>query len=375
MGDPEAMSPVTHAKGRGGLINMGLTCYANAIIQALRHCARIPWILTEGRYNTLFSKTAGQKRQAQQELTESLAEIFKLLARCKKGESVKPAEFWRRLGPLVHDTIYEHLAMKAPHDSHEFFLFLLDTIHEATAQEVDMRILRAAPSTSEEHLVHGALQSWQREFSKAYSPFVDLFFGLIHWRTICGGCQNASHRWESFNCLKGVVPKGGLATEAPTLESMIEADMEPETVEGYQCDKCGQRTEAKRVARLWRLPQLTVVVLKRFTPDGRKIHTRMAPLTAESIDFSPLFSSSSPERNGVLSYSLRAIVDHHGGANGGHYTAQCKDVGSGKWFLYDDEGVAELSTNSSADGRIAGPPHFGDSTYMLFFERGTKRSP
>jgi ubiquitin C-terminal hydrolase len=75
-------------------------------------------------------------------------------------------------------------------------------------------------------------------------------------------------------------------------------------------------------------------------------------------DFSPYFSNESPEREGKTSYSLRGIVDHHGGPRGGHYTAQCKDQAKDTWHLYDDETVHKLPS-----------PMFGESTYMLFFER------
>jgi ubiquitin C-terminal hydrolase len=326
----------------------------------------VPWILTKGRYTSLFQKKEPTpKRSRQQELTTATAEVLQMLEQCKKGQSVRPGEFWARLALSVEDTLYEHLATKAPHDSHEFFLFLLETLHDSTALDVDMRILRPPPQTPQEHCVYGALQAWQREFSKSYSPFVDLFFGLMHWRTTCQACGNVSDRWESFNSIKAVVPKGGLAGEAPTLASMIEAELEPETIEGYHCDKCPQRTTAKRVARIWRLPQVIVVVLKRFTPDGRKIHTRMAALDGGSADptfqFTPFFSDDSPEKAGSLHYSLRAIVDHHGGANGGHYTAQTRAAAAAPWVLFDDENLMEL----------AGGPAFGDSTYMLFFERKT----
>ncbi len=362
MNNTSDQEPQQPRPGLGGLVNMGLTCYANATIQVLRQIPRLRWLLTPGLYDTLFTKDedAKPRRAAQQALTISFAEIVQMLWQCSKGQSVRPGEFWKRVVPTVEDTMYEHLARKAPHDSHEFFLFLLETIHEATAQEVDMRIVRPPPTTPQEHLVHGALVAWQREFSKEYSPFVDLFFGLSHWQTCCQECANITHRWESFNTLKVSIPAGGLGEQPPTLEQMFLNDLAAETIEGYQCDKCAKKTQAKRFMRIWRLPQVLVVVIKRFTPDGRKIHTRMAPLKGGALDCRLLFSTSSPERAGVLDYTLQGIVDHHGSAGGGHYTAQARHSETGAWHLYDDEGVMEL-----ADGQ----PAFGDSTYMLVFAR------
>ncbi len=353
---------VEEGSGYGGIVNMGLTCYANAVIQCMRHIPRVAWILEKGKFDTLFdsSPTLKAKRRMQQTTTTAFGEVVQMLWQCKKGQSVRPADFWRTVSPLVEDTLYEHFAMKAPHDAHEFFLFLLETIHESTAQEVEMRIVRPPPTTPQEHLVLQALQSWQREFSKEYSPFVDLFFGLTHWKTCCQECKNISHRWESFNSLKVSIPPTS-SDHPPTLLEMLETEMEPETVEGYQCDKCPQRTTAKRFARIWRLPQTLVIVIKRFTPDGRKVYTRIAPLqgSGEEMDLAPFFSEESPERKGDTTFHLRGIVDHHGGSNGGHYTAQARHCGDSKWYFYDDEGVNEMTTGSQ----------MGDTTYMLFLER------
>jgi hypothetical protein len=59
----------------GGLINMGMTCYANSVLQALRHCKKIPWIFEEGRYNTLFQKEPSANLIKQQGFASSFATI------------------------------------------------------------------------------------------------------------------------------------------------------------------------------------------------------------------------------------------------------------------------------------------------------------
>jgi ubiquitin C-terminal hydrolase len=253
--------------------------------------------------------------------------------------------------------------MKMPHDSHEFYLFMLDALHESMSQEVNMKILRPPPTTDTDRHVLQALETWKREFGKKYSPLVDLFFGLQHVTVRCTTCGNASHSWEVFSALKAQVPKELKEGRAPTLAEMIAAEFEPETIEGYVCEKCAPtRTTAEKSVRLWRLPIHIVVVLKRFTFDGRKIHTPCAAVP-ETFDFAPYISDESPEKGGKA--TLHSIVDHHGGTNGGHYTAQTKRDGSDTWLFYDDEAVT-----TGLPGMPA-MPFFGSSTYMLFFSRLT----
>ena len=50
-------------KGFGGLINMGLTCYGNAVLQNVRHLKKLVWIMEEGKYNTLFQKKPTERRK------------------------------------------------------------------------------------------------------------------------------------------------------------------------------------------------------------------------------------------------------------------------------------------------------------------------
>jgi len=338
----------------GGIVNIGATCYANAVIQAFANCEKLVWLLQEGRYSTLFRASPKKTRELQQSLTTSFAEVLRMLHACKDGQSVRPIQFWKTLGQAVEDTCYSHLATRQPHDSHEFFMFILDTLHESLSQEVEMRVTRPPPKTEEDHLVILSLESWQKEFSKHYSPLIDMFFGLAHVTITCQGCGKHSHRWETFTTLKGVVS----GNEPLSLQQMLEEEMKPETISEYVCDSCAPvRKDAKRTVRIWRLPQTLVIVLKRFSYTGQKINTPMTPLASSSFNFAPFFSAISPEKTAKTNYSLHSIVDHHGSSTGGHYTAQIYN--SDTWQLHDDEAVYPISNG----------PKFGSSTYMLFFQR------
>ena len=337
---------------------MGLTCYGNAVMQNLRHLSKLVWIMEEGKYNTLFNKQPSERRAKLQGITKAFAEIVQLIGKCNKGQSVRPGTFWNRVPAAVNDTMYEQLADKRCHDSHEFFLFLFESIHEATSQEVDMRILRAPPANKDEGLIHGALKSWQDSFTKEYSPFVHMFYGMFHQKTECQVCNNVSHRWEPFNALKVPAPKEG---QFNLLDSLRDDMLKHEDIDEYVCEKCGPpRRPAKKSVSIWRLPLVLVLTLKRFGNDGKKIRTPVEALPLTAIDLAPYFSAESPERVGETRYTLRGVVDHHGTSDFGHYTAQCRHTGNDKWYQYDDESVGELAG-----------PKFGESTYMLFLERHT----
>jgi ubiquitin C-terminal hydrolase len=344
----------------GGLVNMGLTCYGNTIMQNMRHIPKLNWILEEGKYSTLFRADASpdSERYKVQRVTQAFAKVSQFLWKCKRGQSVKPGEFWSHLIPAVHDTQYEQLAHKTFHDAHEFCQFLIESIHKSMIQDVDMRITYEPASAPKDVLIQSALTEWKKHFADEYSPLVHLFYGLLHYKTVCQGCKNISHRWEPFNSLKVPIHREGGTVDL--LESLRKDLLQEEVIEEYECEKCGPpRKQAKRSVSIWKLPLALILCAKRFDNQSKKISTAAEPVPLTPIDFTPLFSEESPERQGMVHYTLRGIVDHHGsGLQGGHYTAQCRHVQNDRWFIYDDEHVTPVEK-----------PLFGSTTYMLFLER------
>jgi ubiquitin C-terminal hydrolase len=339
----------------GGLINMGLTCYANAVIQNLRHLSKLTWLLEDGRYNTLFKRNATSKMELSQNLTKEFAKVVQLLGQCKKGQSVRPGNFWNTLIPAVNDTLYEQFAVKTFHDSHEFYQLILETIHQSTIQDVDIKIVRPMPKTPQDKLIYDALIAWQKTFEKEYSPFIHMFYGMYHQKTVCQTCNTVSHRWEAFNSLK--VPITVSSEPCDIMRALKEDLLHEELIDEYDCEKCGSpRRPAKKSTSIWKLPLVIVLSIKRFTNNGQKIRTAVAPISL--VDFTPYFSKESPEREGMVQYTLRGIVDHHGSSRGGHYTAQCRNIVTSGWHRYDDESVYPVEK-----------PEFGESTYMMFLER------
>lgn len=324
---------------------MGMTCYANAVIQCMRACDKLPWLFQNGRYSELL-----KKNDEKSIMTKSFAEVLQLLMTCNRGQSVRPGDFLQKFRQAIKGSGFEHLSQVAPHDSYEFYLCLLDTLHEALSQEVDMKITKTLLDADDKRPAE-ALKVWKQEFCKKYSPFVEYSYGLLHFVVKCKGCQKETYRWEPMTAIKGVVEPN---KPFQTLDEMLKAELVPEEIEGYQCDHCPQRQTAVRTTYIWKLPKYIVVVLKRFTYDGRRINTPVR-LEEETVSFNEIFSKASPEYDSASKYSLIACLDHHGGAHGGHYTAQTKTKGS--WYLYDDESVHNMEK-----------PMIGASTYMMWFE-------
>ena len=333
--------------GTGGIVNVGFTCYANATLQAFRHCHNIESLFQEDKYSTILKD--GCKYN---ELTKQFANLIQTLSTIQSSSSIKPNGFWHAFSEAAKDSCFDHLISREPHDAHEFLMFLLDSLHESLSRKVNMNITKCDLKSEKQIFHQKSLEVWKDSFEKSYSPFVNLFFGLFHIQTLCETCGFISNKWESFNTLKGVIKKG----DSPSLIECIMGELNEEIIDDYACDKCApKRSRALRKTRVWKLPKNLIVVLKRFNYDGQKIHTPVKSF-GPVISLEELFSHASPNKKSC-DYQLTSIVDHHGSSRGGHYTAQAKNRSEEKWFLYDDQNV------HSIEG-----PSMGESSYIFFLE-------
>ena len=330
--------------GIGGIVNVGFTCYANAIFQAFRHCKGIEDLCKEEKYSVMLKPNCKYN-----DVTKQFANIVQNLSTMTSSQSLRPNGFWNAFCSVVKDSCFEHLASRQPHDAHEFLMFLLDSLHESLSREITMNITKCSLISEKQIFHQKSLETWKTNFEKQYSPIVHSFFGMFHIQTICKKCKNITNKWETFNTLKGVIQNG----EAVSLLDCIHGELNEENIDDYVCEKCSLRTSAIRKTKIWKLPNNLIIVLKRFTHDGRKIHTSLIPFIELSL--SELFSNSSPNKKNAI-YTIRSIVDHFGSAHGGHYTAQA--IRDDKCYLYDDQDIREIDE-----------PKMGDSTYILFLEK------
>lgn len=353
----EPMSSLKEDKGVTGLANMRNTCYMNSTIQALRHNTELSAFFLEERHHQWIDRKPSSPKV---ELVKGYADLLKSLWSGSRPAYIRPQGFIQAMIPAAVAAGFDQFQAPLQHDSHEFLTFMLDQLHEGMAEEVNIEINRPPPVTERDKAIQQALEAWKRYFGKQYSPFTEMIYGLLRITMTCQRCQHKSNTWETFNCLKLPIP---IKSDTPvTLESMLNEEFQEETIEGYACDKCSpERTVAKRSMRIWRLPRMVVLVLKRFTPDLRKIYTNFTFPQAEPVIFQRYFSPDSPEPSQLQPYECFATVDHHGSTGGGHYNAQAKSPLTEKWHLFDDETASPISE-----------PNFGVSTYILFLKPSAK---
>lgn len=137
--------------------------------------------------------------------------------------------------------------------------------------------------------------------------------------------------------------------------------------EAWYCPQCKQHREASKQLLLWRLPNVLIVQLKRFSFRSfiwRDKINDLVEFPVRNLDLGKFCIGQKEEQ--LPSYDLYAVINHYGGMIGGHYTAcarlpndrssQRSDVG---WRLFDDSTVTTVD-ESQVVTRYA---------YVLFYRR------
>ena len=327
------MSEQRTEKGVVGLLNLGNTCYANSIIQAIRSIPAFAFMLLSGRL--VIDESAPDVLKG---WWGSFTQLVRELWSNHKGDALKPLGYFKKTAELVRGTVYEDFGTNAPQDSHEYYVFLLDKIQKVTHCPPPQ-----ATTPDEER--------WYKHFIKDWSPIVPLFYGEIKKSIKCHGCQNISATYEAFNTLKVDLKDNS------TLEQLITWTLRDEEIDAYQCDKCNSSNPATISHTIVRSPPYLSITINRFSAGfDQPKDLRLFTLEEET----ELIMSSTDNK-----YSLISVVSHHGSSHGGHYVVHIKHLPSAEanegpkpdqWYLYDDERAHYLSG-----------PHISPSTYMMFF--------
>ena len=127
----------------------------------------------------------------------------------------------------------------------------------------------------------------------------------------------------------------------------------------WYCPRCKKHQQATKGMDLWKVPDILVVHLKRFS-NSRMLRDKIdtfVDFPIEGLDLSPMVGQRSVgkrlQEQGVdveqlglhdldepLIYDLFAVDEHLGGLGGGHYRAYAMNHVTGKWYHFDDSHVS-----------------------------------
>ncbi|KAF9617082.1 hypothetical protein IFM89_033187, partial [Coptis chinensis] len=328
--------------GLRGLNNLGNTCFMNSVLQALLHTPPLRNYFLSDRHN-------------------------RYLCQQKRNVGLILHKLW------VYYSWWQHAANLASYeqqDAHEFFISMLDGIHEKAEKE------RGKPQSQGNGdccIAHKVFSGILRSdvtctacgfTSTTYDPCVDISLDLEPSQ---GGSTKASAK--SHHAYNGETESmvSGQHSGISTLMGCLDRFTRPERLGSDQkffCQQCQVRQESLKQMSIRKLPLVSCFHIKRFEHSSSRNMSRKVDRYLQfpfSLDMSPYLSSSilrSRFGNRIFTFGedesdistelpsefeLFAVVTHAGKLDAGHYVTYLRL--SNRWYKCDDSWIGQVSEN------------------------------
>ncbi|KAI3678623.1 hypothetical protein L6452_37922 [Arctium lappa] len=150
--------------------------------------------------------------------------------------------------------------------------------------------------------------------------------------------------------------------EPLSLYSCLEAFLREEPLvpeDMWYCPQCKEQRQASKKLDLWRLPEVLVIHLKRFSY-SRTVKNKLETFVNFPLrDFDLTKYVANKNNSHPQVYELYASANHYGSMGSGHYTAHIKLINENKWYNFDDSHVSTVSEDDVKS----------NAAYVLFYRR------
>ena len=273
-----------------GLVNLGNTCFINSVLQACYHSLDLKYRIEPCTVNNNDSLTLSERISI---------ELINVFTEMRNNESLPQA-------PVVPYRFVELIKLdprftgSRQQDAAEFLQVLIEHL-----LCIDSKVL-----TRDEQL-------------QTCGEMTNI--------TTCKTCGTINRVTEHFNLLLLDLPM------TPTsLSECISQLNTKESVDGINCDVCTTKQTKYKQSELSKLPDVLIIVLKRFAQDT----TKNGVIVDIPMGLNFHYPLTNNDNDGPIeSYSLHTIVDHNGTeASSGHYSTRCL-IDHSIWYHIDDTRV------------------------------------
>ncbi|XP_036386600.1 ubiquitin carboxyl-terminal hydrolase 21 [Megalops cyprinoides] len=348
--DKEKEVSLSLGNGQVGLLNVGNTCFLNAVVQCLSHTESLRYYcLTKAYQKEMGSSKEPKLMNA---FTQVLADLWDVN---RTDAPVNPGKFYN-----VFKESVPYFSGYSQQDAQEFLRFLLDRLHSEINRCLPKRAASSSPREppyAKIRIEEEAAIMWKRYLERDDSKIVDLFSGQLRSSLHCSVCSHYSTTFDVFCDLSLPIPKRSVSGGTVSLKDCLELFSQEEKLDrdnAPMCERCGKRTESTKRLTIQRFPKVIVLHLNRFAMSRysfcKSTVSVSFPLT--QLDLGPY----GPDGIGPVLYNLYAVCNHSGTANMGHYTAYCLEESG--WYCYNDARVTPISESHIQSNQA----------YVLFYQ-------
>ena len=318
-------------RGRVGLENLGNTCFLNACMQVLSNTYELNVFLDSNKYERTFKKDLPDAR--------ILSEWNDLRKVMWSGNGIiTPNKFVHNIHEIAKVKKKEIFTGYVQNDMPEFLLFFIECVHNSISRSLNIRISGKTENNIDK-MATVCYEMLKTTYSKEYSEIMDLFYG-IYISEIVSVEEDKCHSMkpEPFFILD--LPVWDISNRQPvsSLIDCFDLYCKPEFLEGENAwynEDTKQKENVKKQITFWNFPKILVIVLKRFSPDGKYKINSPIQFPVNNLDLSKYVRGYNSQS---YKYDLYGICNHIGGVMGGHYTSFIRNS-EDQWLHYNDSSV------------------------------------
>ena len=343
-------------KGYVGLANLGNTCFLNSCLQVLNHTYELNDYLETNKYMDI----SGINRDIPDTIIiREWDELRKLM--WSNNGIVSPNKFVYNVQQIAGIKGRDIFTGWAQNDLSEFLYFIIDCMHNSICRKINMRINGKVENPTD-GLAVNCYKMLKEIYAKEYSEIMEMFYG-IHVSEIKSVDEKTSFsiKPEQFFILNLEINTMNNQTPLRTLTDCFEYFVNPEIMDGENAwfnETTQQKQAAVKKMSFWNFPNILVIMLKRFSADGKHKLNQLLDFPLNNLDLSKYVVGYNP--NSYV-YDLYGVCNHMGSIMGGHYTSYVKHT-NGEWIHFNDTSV-EIIPEQTVVSPMA---------YTLFYRKKNK---
>jgi ubiquitin carboxyl-terminal hydrolase 8 len=379
--------------GLTGLHNIGNTCYLSSVLQSLSNTIPVRTICilssnpTEFRksyVNDILKKEYNPKYDTEYTTTNMITSLHNLFVDMYKSNwVVNPQPIKKVMGEINNQYNGNRHC-----DAHECLLHILDNIHETTCITVKPekvkfnnideqiaiymdsldkhdfdKVCTMHESSKKDDILRAYSYIFWKHNVKKYSIITNIFNSMHHTELTCSECGYIYNKFDIVNTLE--LPIIGEPSTFITLDDCLRSFTTNEMLVGderWECHKCKKKVNTHRSTKLWKLPEVLIITLKRFVNMGGLFikNDNCVYFPIDELDMAPYVSLKQDVSNMSTKYQLYSTINHMGSCEFGHYVSNCKNDYNDIWYHFNDHNVKYKDDIWT---------FVNDTAYILFYKR------
>lgn len=320
-----------------GLANLGATCAINSLIQIItREPMLREYILSDSLQNIKDDSLISNLREIVDLMynknvslspNKFIDNLYKNLTIFNRGEQIDIGELWIFLFDKIQDEI------NASHNCYKKLSNIEYTSYIDISDGIICRNKIELKKILSGERILNKYEYMMRKFNNnKMSKWTDMLQGFFLNIIKCKECNNTLYNFEPFTSIQL-----DIIGDNPSITTMIKNFLKEETrCDGWKCEKCNKNTEYTKTIKIWKIPSVIFLIVKRFKDIDDKNNSTIF------INKKLCFKSGSVLENTKIDkeYSITSLGLHYGRLNGGHYCSICKT--DDKILLYDDLNIKQI---------------------------------